>query len=118
MPPMVNYFVEVVEAGSISEVARRSFTSQQAVSDHVRRLEEHYQTPLLERTRLLTLTPAGKLVYGTAKEVQEFRNDPQMRIYPLDADRPGYRVAVGMRRRERRTAAEAFIQTAQTYFHK
>lgn len=63
----LQYFVEVADAGSISAAAKRHFTSQQAISDHIRRLEEHFQTPLLARTRPLTLTPAGRLVYDAAR---------------------------------------------------
>lgn len=65
----LRYFVEVAELGSISGVAQRRYTSQQAVSEQIRRLESHYGCRLLERTRPLTLTPSGELVLATAKEI-------------------------------------------------
>lgn len=61
--------LDVVEAGSFSQAARDHYVSQQALSDQIRRLEKYYQTPLLERTRPVRLTEAGKLVYETAKDV-------------------------------------------------
>lgn len=62
-------FIDVVEAGTISQAARNTYTSQQALSDQVRRLEKHFQTPLLVRSNPLGLTPAGELVYKAAKEI-------------------------------------------------
>ena len=62
-------FLKVVEAGSFSQAARDSYLSQQAISDQIRRLEQHYQTPLLIRTRPVQLTVAGRLVWETAREV-------------------------------------------------
>lgn len=62
-------FLDVVDAGTISQAARNTYTSQQALSDQIRRLEKHFQTPLLERTNPLRLTPAGELVCKAAQEV-------------------------------------------------
>lgn len=61
--------LHVAEAGSFSQAARDSYLSQQAISDQIRRLEQHYQTPLLERTRPVRLTQAGAVVCDTAREV-------------------------------------------------
>ncbi|MCD8144581.1 MAG: LysR family transcriptional regulator [Oscillospiraceae bacterium] len=65
------YFVDVVQAGSISGAARKRFTSQQAVSDQIRRIEKHFQLPLLNRTTPITLTPTGQLVFHSAQRVLE-----------------------------------------------
>ena len=65
----LRYFIAVVEAGSISQAARNSFTSQQVISDHIRRLEEHYHTRLLDRTRPVAPTPAGELLLEAARSV-------------------------------------------------
>ena len=65
----LRYFVAVAESGSISQAARSLYTSQQVVSDHIRRLEEHYGTRLLERTRPVTLTQPGELLLETARLV-------------------------------------------------
>ena len=61
--------LDVVEAGSFSQAARDRYISQQALSDQIRRLEKHYRRPLLERTKPVRLTEAGRLVYETAKDV-------------------------------------------------
>lgn len=63
------YFVSAVETGSFTETAKLHFTSQQAVSEQVRRLEKHYDTPLLRRGPTLTPTEAGKLVYENASQI-------------------------------------------------
>jgi DNA-binding transcriptional LysR family regulator len=43
-------WVAVVEAGSISQAARRLGISQAGVSQHIKQLETHFATPLLDRT--------------------------------------------------------------------
>jgi len=65
----LQYFLAVVETGTISQAARKNYMSQQALSDRIRRLEKHYRLPLLERTNPVRLTPAGELVCRTAREV-------------------------------------------------
>ncbi|MCD8382693.1 MAG: LysR family transcriptional regulator [Clostridiales bacterium] len=79
----LSWFVSVVEAGSITAAARKSYTSQQAVSEQVKRLEAHFQLPLFNRTAPLTLTPAGELVYQTAKEVLADMNRLEQQISQL-----------------------------------
>ncbi|MFF0450635.1 LysR family transcriptional regulator [Streptomyces sp. NPDC004609] len=61
------YFIAVVEAGSISEAARRMHLSQPSVSQAVKELERELRTPLIERGRTLTLTPAGRALVGPAR---------------------------------------------------
>ncbi|MFI6287441.1 LysR family transcriptional regulator [Streptomyces sp. NPDC051018] len=61
------YFIAVVEAGSISEAARRMHLSQPSVSQAIKELERELRTPLIERGRTLTLTPAGRALVGPAR---------------------------------------------------
>ena len=89
-------FVEVAQTGSITETARRRFTSQQAVSDQIRRLEAYYQTPLLERTRPLGLTAAGKLVYETAREVMGTMERLKERVERLRREEDRLVICTGM----------------------
>ncbi|GAA5020037.1 hypothetical protein GCM10025734_73900 [Kitasatospora paranensis] len=61
------YFIAIVEAGSISEAARRMHLSQPSVSQALKELERELRTPLLERGRTPTLTPAGRALVGPAR---------------------------------------------------
>lgn len=60
-------FVQVVEAGSFSEAARRMGTTKASVSKAVARLEQALQVKLLNRsTRRLALSEAGQGIYRHA----------------------------------------------------
>jgi DNA-binding transcriptional LysR family regulator len=63
----LTYFIAVVEAGSISEAARRMHLSQPSVSQAIKELERELRTLLLERGRTPTLTPAGRALVGPAR---------------------------------------------------
>lgn len=63
----LSYFVAAVEAGSISEAARRLHLSQPSLSQALQELERELRTPLLVRGRKLTLTPAGRALLGPAR---------------------------------------------------
>lgn len=65
----LEYFLTVVDSGTISQASRKLFISQQALSEQVRRLEKHFGTSLLERTNPVQLTPAGRLVYHAAQDI-------------------------------------------------
>lgn len=56
----IEYFIAVVEHGNFTKAAQSLFISQQSLSENVRRLEEEIGTPLLNRDKVLSLTPAGK----------------------------------------------------------
>lgn len=63
----ITYFLSVVEAGSITEAARRLHLSQPSVSEAIKELEREVRTPLFERGRSLTLTAAGQAMVGPAR---------------------------------------------------
>ncbi|MGW6456051.1 LysR family transcriptional regulator [Streptomyces sp. NPDC055078] len=63
----LTYFIAVVEAGSISEAARRMHLSQPSVSQAIKELERELRTPLIQRGRTLTLTAAGRALIGPAR---------------------------------------------------
>ena len=81
-------FLTVVETGSISRAAKEGFVTQQAVSEQIRRLEQDFQTPLLERTRPVRLTAAGEIVYDTAKKVLAEVKDAEKRVARLREPAP------------------------------
>ena len=65
----LKYFVAVVETGSITQAAQNLFTSPQAVSEQIRRLEGAYDVKLFQRTPKLQLTYAGERFHRFAREV-------------------------------------------------
>lgn len=70
--PDLALFVQIVEQGSFSAVARLSGTTPSAVSRSVSRLEQEMGSKLLHRsTRKLRLSDAGKTVYAHALEMLE-----------------------------------------------
>lgn len=65
-------FCLVLENGSISEAARKSFVSQPAVTRQIRALEEYYGVSFFERSGgKLNVTEAGKIFYPYAKAILE-----------------------------------------------
>jgi LysR family transcriptional regulator, low CO2-responsive transcriptional regulator len=68
-------FMEVAREKSFSKASEVLFISQPAVSNHIKSLEEQYQTKLFERKGLqIELTEAGQLLYKrllTVKMIQQ-----------------------------------------------
>lgn len=58
------YFQTVQTEGSIQQAAAKLHISPQALSEHIKRMEEELGVPLLHRTRPVTLTEGGKR-FGT-----------------------------------------------------
>ncbi|WP_373182723.1 LysR family transcriptional regulator [Halomonas campaniensis] len=77
-------FITLVETGSFTLTARRLEMTQPGVSQHVRKLEQYLDKPLLERNgRRFTLTEAGRRAYDYALKL--FAEHEQFR-HSLDAD--------------------------------
>ena len=62
-------FLDLVETGSFSEAAARTSLTQSAVSQRVRKLEEELGHRLIERTRHMEPTEAGRLFYQACKDM-------------------------------------------------
>lgn len=73
LPPaweQLSSWVAVVETGSVSAAAARLAISQAGVSQHVRQLEQVFDTPLLDRsTRPARATASGQRLYAHALEL-------------------------------------------------
>ncbi|MFH8735185.1 LysR family transcriptional regulator [Streptomyces sp. NPDC017964] len=63
----LQYFLAVVEAGSISAAARKLRISQPAVSQSIKELEHDLGSPLFQRGHRLSLTHAGRALVGPAR---------------------------------------------------
>ena len=67
----VEYFIKVAELMSFSKAAEALFVTQQAVSLHVKHLEDTYGVQLFERRPSLRLTSAGQLMLEAARDISE-----------------------------------------------
>ena len=70
------YLIDVAKTGSINTTAKRMFSSQQAVSESLKRLEAELNCTILNRSkRGVSLTEDGKYVlpnYKASKHLQQF----------------------------------------------
>ena len=81
----LEYFVVAAEELNFTRAAKRLYISQQALSNHILKLEEYYGVKLFDRGNPMTLTEAGKAlqrhakgilncVEDSAREVQDIKN--------------------------------------------
>lgn len=63
-------FLTVCEEMSITRAARRLFITQQAVSDHIRRLEEKYKISLFQRKPDFHLTAEGEIMRSSLQQMK------------------------------------------------
>lgn len=81
------YFQEVAKDLNITKTAARLYISQQTLSNHIKRLEEYFETPLLYRKPKLSLTYAGEFVLNFSNYVSNKErnlNDVMMDIKNID----------------------------------
>ena len=65
------YFRELSKDLNMTKTAARLYISQQTLSNHIHRLEQHYDTPLFYRKPSLSLTCAGEFVLAFAQVVEK-----------------------------------------------
>ncbi|MDA8139659.1 MAG: selenium metabolism-associated LysR family transcriptional regulator [Desulfobacteraceae bacterium] len=71
-------FCKVVELKSFSKAGEAVFLSQPTVSSHIKDLEEHLGTPLVDRlARSVVPTKAGELLYGYARRLITLRDEAE-----------------------------------------
>lgn len=70
----IDYFLSVVKNGSFSKAADELFISQPALTKYIANLEARLGIALLDRSkRPFTLTRAGELYFGYAKEISSLK---------------------------------------------
>lgn len=62
-------FLVLAEELNFSRAAKKSFISQQALSEHIKRLEQYYGLALFIRFPSVKLTEAGKNVQKTLQAI-------------------------------------------------
>ncbi|MDR1915479.1 MAG: LysR family transcriptional regulator, partial [Synergistaceae bacterium] len=65
----LHYFVELCKDLNMTKTADRLYTSQQTLSNHIQRVEEHYGIKLFDRRPTLRLTIAGREVLSFAERL-------------------------------------------------
>lgn len=65
----LNYFLEAAKDLNFTHTAKRLFISQQNLSNHIARLEQHYDVLLFERKPKLALTYSGEVVLSYANKI-------------------------------------------------
>ncbi|MGM0832107.1 MAG: LysR family transcriptional regulator [Pseudomonadota bacterium] len=86
----LEYFIAVVETGSISAASRRVHIAQPALTRQMRLLEESVGTQLLDRhARGIHLTVAGKALYSEATRLLDERSDIKARLLALGSGQTG-----------------------------
>lgn len=64
------YFLVLSEELNISNAAKRLFISHQCLSKYIKGLEEQYGVSFFERKPKIALTPAGKVMLDTLREIE------------------------------------------------
>jgi len=79
----LEYFVVIIDCGSISEAARQLHISQPPLSMQIKALEEELGTELLERsTRHFRPTDAGHRLYDKARTILDLIDETQYELSP------------------------------------
>lgn len=81
----IEYFLITAEELNVTKAADRLFISQQALSSHIKRLEDEYQVKLFERRPSFHLTEAGEQMLFYGKQI--LASEAQMRAAFSDITR-------------------------------
>lgn len=68
----LKYFIHLAESLSFTKTAEAFYVSQPSISIALKRLEEHFETTLLQRNRSvynIQLTDSGEILYRTSQEI-------------------------------------------------
>lgn len=86
----LQYFLAVVDHGSVHRAARELFVAQPSISQALRALERDLGTELFHRTgRRLVLTPAGELLIDPARDVLRGMDLARATVAAVDGLRGG-----------------------------
>lgn len=77
-------FLAVTEEMSFSKAANRMFLTQQCVSDHIKRLEEAYNTTLFIRRPNLKLTETGETVANNLRRISSLEENMKKEIQGIE----------------------------------
>ena len=90
----LHYFVTVAEELNISRAAQKLFTSPQALSEQIRRMESIYDIKFFQRTPRLQLTYAGERFLRFARHVLEQEKELAIELDEISSHKRG-KLSVG-----------------------
>ena len=93
----LEYFLAVAEEMSFSRAAERLFLTQQALSSHIKRLEEEYDAVLFHRKPVLTLTQKGEELKYWAEQILSAEKNLRANLYDIGTNCRG-KMRVGVAR--------------------
>ncbi|HIT65611.1 MAG TPA: LysR family transcriptional regulator [Candidatus Ventrimonas merdavium] len=86
----IEYIVKIAEEGSVTKAADKLFITQSALTQQLLNLEKEIGLALFHRSRAgWTLTEAGEIYVGTAKEMLRLKKDTYNRLADLAAEKRG-----------------------------
>ena len=83
--------IRLVEEGSFTRAAARMGLTQPTLTKHISNLEEAVGVPVADRkSKGVSLTPEGRILYDYARRITRLRDDAQEKIANLKADDSGH----------------------------
>lgn len=83
------YFVELAKELHVTNTAQKLYISQQNLSQHIQRLEQHYGVTLFHRKPKLALTYAGEQLYDAAVKILSEETELVNRLSSISATHAG-----------------------------
>ena len=80
------YFVELARELHVTNTAQKLYISQQNLSQHIQRLEQHYGVSLFHRKPKLALTYEGEQLYAVAVKILAEEHEFMNRLADISAN--------------------------------
>lgn len=91
----LEYFLIAAEELNFTRAAKHLYISQQSLSNHIAKLEEHFGLQLFDRTPPMTLTSAGISLAKRARSLLDAKNETELELLDIKDFRSGY-LSVGV----------------------
>lgn len=111
----LEYFLVVVEEMSFSRAAERLFLTQQALSSHIKRLEEEYDAELFHRKPVLSLTQKGVEMRYWAMRILTAEKNLKANLYDIGTNCRGHLRVGSARLRANRMMPEILARYRELY---
>lgn len=79
----LEYFIVAAEEMNFTRAAKRLYISQQSLSNHIAKLEEHFGVQLFDRGVPLTLTAAGQSLYNNAQVILDAKKQTELELQDI-----------------------------------
>lgn len=88
------YFTELVKEMNFTRAAEGLFISQQNLTQHIKKLEDHYGVKLFIRRPKLALTQQGSILYESALRILSEENKLLALFHPTNTDTKKLRIGI------------------------